>query len=95
MGPLAARLLLESLLAPFLFAALTTLIVKDLIAPLMHVPRAIRDGQPADVLRLTIGAALFVPVGIWVLSIVHPDVFRWSVSLVALGLLAILILGLR
>lgn len=77
------------------FAALTTLMVKDLLAPLMHVPRAIRDGQPVDVLRLAVGAALFVPVGVWILSLVHPDVFRWGVSLVALCLLAILILGIR
>ena len=38
------------------FEALTTLIVKDLIAPLMHVPRALRDGHPKDVLRLGAGA---------------------------------------
>ena len=77
------------------FAALTTLMVKDIIAPLMHIPRALRDGQPGDVVRLVLSAALFVPVGVWVLSIVHPDVFRWGVSLVALSLLAILILGIR
>ncbi len=77
------------------FAALTTLMVKDLVAPLIHVPRAIRDGQPGDVVRLVLSAALFVPVGLWVLSAVHPDVFRWGVSLIALGLLSILVLGIR
>lgn len=77
------------------FAALTTLVVKDLVAPLIHVPRALRDGTPGDVVRLVLSAALFVPVGVWVLSVVHPDVFRWGVSLVALSLLTILILGIR
>ncbi len=77
------------------FEALTTLIIKDLTAPLIHVPRAMRDGQPGDVLRLAVGAALAVPVGVWLLTLVEPEVFRWGVSLVALGLLAVLISGLR
>lgn len=82
-----------SVLGPF--EALTTLIVKDLTAPLMHVPRALREGHPPDVLRLALGAAVAVPLGVWVLSLVERDVFRWGVSLVALGLLAVLISGLR
>lgn len=77
------------------FEALTTLIVKDLTAPLIHVPRALRDGHPPDVLRLGAGAVLALPVGVFVLSRVDPDVFRYGVSLVALALLAILISGLR
>lgn len=77
------------------FAALTTLIVKDLIAPLMHVPRALRDGQPRDLVWLLAGAVVSVPLGVWVLSRVAPEVFRWGVSLVTLAMLAALILGLR
>ncbi len=77
------------------FAALTTLVVKDLIAPLIHVPRALREGQSRDLLWLLAGAALFVPVGVWILSLVHPDAFRWGVSLVTFTMLAVLILGVR
>lgn len=77
------------------FEALTTLIVKDLTAPLIHVPRALREGHPPDVLRLGAGALVALPLGVFVLSRVEPDVFRWGVSLVALGLLAALLLGLR
>lgn len=77
------------------FAALTTLIVKDLIAPLMHVPRAVRDGQPRDLIWLMAGAFLFVPLGVLVLSLVEREVFRWSVSLVTFAMLAALITGLR
>lgn len=77
------------------FAAVTTLVVKGIVAPLIHVPRALRDGQPGDVIRLVLSAAVFVPVGVWVLSAVHADVFRWGVSLIALGMLAALILGIR
>ncbi len=77
------------------FEALTTLVVKDLVAPLIHVPRAIREGHPADVLRLAVGALFAVPLGVWVLSHVNPNVFRWGVSLVALALLLVLIMGVR
>ena len=66
------------------FEALTTIIVMELIAPLMHIPRAVRDGHPGDVLRLGVGAAVAVPLGVFVLSIIEPEVFRWGVSIVAL-----------
>lgn len=77
------------------FEALTTILIKDLTGPLIHVPRALRDGQPGDVLRLGLGALFGLPLGVWVLSHVPPEVFRWGVSLVALALLAMLVGGLR
>ena len=77
------------------FEALTTLIIKDLTAPLIHVPRALRDGTPGDLLRLGLGALIALPFGVWVLSLVAPEVFRWGVSLIALTLLTLLILGVR
>ncbi|NNE80305.1 MAG: sulfite exporter TauE/SafE family protein [Silicimonas sp.] len=77
------------------FEAIAAMMVKDVIAPLMHVPRALKDGQPKDVLRLGGGALFAVPIGVWILSLVDPVVFRWAVSLVALGLLVLLISGLR
>ena len=77
------------------FEALASMMVKDLIAPLIHVPRAIKDGHPKDVMRLATGALLAVPLGVWILTLVHPDVFRWGVSLVALTVLVLLMLGVR
>lgn len=77
------------------FEALTTLMIKDLIAPLIHVPRALRDGHPKDVLRLGVGAVLAVPLGVFVLTLVEPVVFRWGVSLAALTLLVLLVSGVR
>lgn len=77
------------------FFALTTLIVIDLVAPLIHVPRALRDGHPGDVLRLALGAAITLPLGVWLLTVVSADVFRWGVSLVALTLLGLLWAGVR
>lgn len=77
------------------FAVLTVLIIIELTGPLIHVPRAMRDGHPGDVLRLGLGAAIAVPIGVWVLSLVEPEVFRWGISIVALVLLTLLILGVR
>ena len=77
------------------FEALTTLLVKDLTAPLMHVPRALRDGDPADVARLGLGALIGLPFGVWILAQVPAEVFRWGVSLVALTMLVLLIGGIR
>ena len=77
------------------FEALTTLIVKDLVGPLIHVPRALRDGHPADIARLAAGALLAVPLGVFALTLVDPVVFRWGVSLVALTLLVLLVSGVR
>lgn len=77
------------------FEALTTLLVKDLTGPLIHVPRALRDGHPADVVRLGVGAFVGLPFGVWVLSQVPPEAFRWGVSLVALTMLVLLISGVR
>jgi len=82
-----------SVLGPF--EALTTLIIKDVTAPLMHIPRALREGHPPDVLRLGAGALIALPVGVFVLTLVERVVFRWAVSLVALLLLALLVFGFR
>lgn len=77
------------------FEALTTMLVKDLTAPLMHVPRALRDGDPADVARLGLGALIGLPFGVWILAQVPTEIFRWGVSLVALTMLVLLIGGIR
>lgn len=75
------------------FQALTVMIFMDLIGPLPNLPRAIRDGLPGDIGRLTIGMALAVPFGVMVLSAVRPEVFRYGVSTTALLLLVVLISG--
>ena len=77
------------------FEALTTLVVMDLIGPLPHVKRALRDGFPADVARLSLGMIVALPVGVYALSLVAPEVFRYGVSLVTLTLLVLLVGGVR
>jgi uncharacterized membrane protein YfcA len=74
---------------------LVTLIVIDLIGPLPAVPRALRDGDPPDVLRLGAGAVVGVPLGALVLTALDPEVFRYTLSALALGLLVLLVSGVR
>ncbi|SFP50196.1 sulfite exporter TauE/SafE family protein [Tranquillimonas alkanivorans] len=75
--------------------AITALVIMDLVGPLPNVPRALRDGHPADVARLGAGMLVALPMGVWVLYVAPPELFRYAVSLLALGLLAALVAGLR
>lgn len=83
--------------APFLgpFGALIALTVMDLFGPLPNLRRAWASVEKTDLFRLSIGCVLALPLGVWVLTQVAPDVFRYAVSLVSLVMLAILLLGLR
>lgn len=77
------------------FAAITTLFIMDIVGPLPNVPRALRDSEKPDLARLLAGTLVGLPIGLAVLSVVAPDVFRYIVSAVALTLLVILIGGFR
>ncbi|WP_050929974.1 sulfite exporter TauE/SafE family protein [Aestuariivita boseongensis] len=77
------------------FAALTTVIIMDLIGPLPGVPRALRERHPGDLGRLVSGLVIGLPLGVLTLSLISPDMFRYSVSFIALMLLALLITGFR
>jgi len=77
------------------FEALTTLICMDLIGPIPNVPRALRDGDQSDLVRLGTGLVFGVPIGVYALSLVAPEVFRYGVSTIAIILLVLLISGVR
>ncbi|MDA7426565.1 sulfite exporter TauE/SafE family protein [Thalassococcus lentus] len=76
-------------------AAIIALIVMDVFGPLPLLPRAARDGHPPDVARLLIGSLIVLPFGLLLLSMMEPAVFRSTVAVVSLILLAILISGFR
>lgn len=77
------------------FEALTTLLIMDLIGPLPNIPAAIRTGHPRDIMRLSFGALVTVPLGVLVLGLIAPEVFRYGVSLISLLLLVLLVGGVR
>lgn len=86
--PLAAQVLTP-------FQAITTLVIFDLIGPLPLVRRAARACEKRDVLRLACGLVLALPLGLYTLTLIPPEVFRYAVSLIALTLLVCLLWGLR
>ncbi|MBT0957155.1 sulfite exporter TauE/SafE family protein [Alphaproteobacteria bacterium KMM 3653] len=77
------------------FAAITALIIMDLIGPIPALPRALRDASPRDLSRLLIGALVGLPLGVLLLSQMGEEGFRYAVSGLTLGLLLALISGLR
>ena len=77
------------------FAAITVLVVMDLLGPLPNVPRAWRDAKRGDLAFLIAGLVLLTPLGVLVLTRISPETFRFSVSVLALILLVILISGYR
>lgn len=77
------------------FGAITTLLVMDMFGPLPNLPRAWREMHRPDLARLCAGLVALLPLGIFTLTRVDPDVFRYAVSAIALVLLAALVGGLR
>ena len=77
------------------FQAITTLVIFDLVGPLPLVRRAARDCEPRDVARLACGLALALPLGLFTLTLIQAEVFRYAVSLIALTLVACLLGGVR
>jgi len=75
--------------------ALVTILVLDVFGPLPNIPRALREGEPRDVGRLALGAVVAMPLGVWLLTRLDPVLFRWILSAISLGLLALLVGGWR
>ena len=77
------------------FEVLTVLALLDILGPIPGLPRAWREGHPADAIRLGLGAMIALPLGVAVLTVVPAEAFRYAVSIAALILLALLITGFR
>ncbi|MEO0343295.1 MAG: sulfite exporter TauE/SafE family protein [Pseudomonadota bacterium] len=76
--------------------ALVTLLVMDLIGPIPGVPRFVRDGKMTELWKLVLGAAIMTPISIvFIFEAISQDALRYTVSIVALVLLVLLILGVR
>lgn len=74
---------------------LVTLVFMDSLSPLPILPRVMREADWPDLRRLLTALILFMPLGLWGLLSMSPDVFRWGVSGVSLILLTALVFGLR
>lgn len=67
----------------------------DLFGPIALLPRAWRDGEPRDVGLLGIGALIGLPIGVYFLTRMEPDTFRWLVSGLSVSMLVLLVSGWR
>lgn len=83
----------SSVLSPF--AALAFLVVVEFWGPLPNLRAAWRDGDLNEAKFLLLGVAVGMPLGLWTLSFVAPEVFGWGVSVAILILLAALMSGWR
>ncbi|WP_299772248.1 TSUP family transporter [uncultured Tateyamaria sp.] len=83
----------SSVLSPF--AALAFLVVVELWGPLPNLRAAWRDGDLREAKFLLLGVAVGLPVGLWTLSFVEPEMFGWGVSVAILILLGALLSGWR
>ena len=83
----------SSVLDPFV--ALAFLTVVEFWGPLPNLRAAWRTGAPREALKLLLGAVIGLPLGLWALSMLDPDVFGWSVSVIVLVLLVLVMSGWR
>ena len=77
------------------FGAILTMTLMDLFGPLPILRRAWSDVDRGDLGRLVLGCLLCLPLGLWALTRIPPEVFQLAVGLLALAMLGILSLGLR
>lgn len=75
--------------------ALIFLLTMDFWGPLPQLPRALREGHRRTALRLLAGAALFMPLGIFLLTRVPEVPLRYGMSIATLLTLSIMVSGYR
>lgn len=76
-------------------AGITAMTIADLAGPVPILRRAMREAHLPDLARLLGATAVALPVGVALLLLLDPMVFRYVVSIVALVTLVCLMSGLR
>ena len=74
---------------------LIAVLVMDVFGPIPAVPRALRDGKPSEVGQMCIGAVFGGLAGVFVLTMLSQDVFRYAVSASGFALLLFVASGVR
>ena len=75
--------------------ALTTLVVMEVVSSVPMIRRMARDAEIGELARLVVGALVAIPLGVAVLTVIDGNVFKLAVSALTLGMLAILLTGVR
>lgn len=76
-------------------AAITAMTIADFFGPVPILRRAVRDVYLPDLARLVGAMLVGLPIGVLLLLMLDPTVFRYGVSALALFMLTSLLLGLR
>lgn len=74
---------------------IVSIIPAELIGPLALIPRALREGDRRHIPMLAVGAVIGLPIGVTALKMADPEIFSWTVALMALGMVALLGSGWR
>ena len=75
--------------------AVATLFIIDVITPLPMIPKALKEFEFKEVLPISIGATLTVPLGILILKNSDPNILRYVISVSILLLILMLASGWR
>lgn len=75
--------------------AVAALFMIDFITPLPMIPKALREFELKEVLPISIGATLTVPLGVYILKYSDPIILRYVISISILVLILLLASGWR
>ena len=75
--------------------AVAALFMIDFITPLPLIPKALKEFELKEVLPISIGATLTVPLGVYILKYSDPILLRYIISISILILIALLASGWR
>ena len=76
-------------------SALLSLTVMDILGPLPLLPNALRKGHARDIGLMGLGMAVTLPVGLYILTQMEGETYRYVVSFATLGCVALLVSGIR
>ena len=75
--------------------AVTSLVVMEVLSSVPIFRRMAKDAEVGELVRLVVGALVAIPFGVAVLILIDAEVFKYAVSALTLGMLAILLAGVR
>jgi uncharacterized membrane protein YfcA len=74
---------------------IVTMVSFSMFGPLPLLPRALREANKAEVLRLAVAGMVGIPIGVYLLTKLDPVAFRWIISGVSAVTLGVLVTGWR
>ncbi len=76
-------------------AAIPAILIVMVVTSLQLVPRAWKDANWPVVIPLSIGGAIGIPIGAWLLIVIDPEIMRRSISAVVVFFAVMMLIGWR